>query len=425
VQKPPEGLSTHLALVEKYAKRYLWCGAPYDELYNVGWIALAKGVRGFDPDKFKNGLTAYAIHWIDGDLRRFVSRKRTNVTGRRTEKGKHLPHTASIDYFGNVAIGDSTIYPDVSLDEDVEVDTEGDDDEVGGCPLDNQVDHRLEGIRGDSFWERRTRYLDDRERHIIFARLDGTTLEKIGLDLGLSAERVRQIEIGAIKAMRGSHRLAEIDEYEWRRRSTGRGSVDPYTAPSTGNLGHDAGLFLRELEIYCKVGIGYFYRSRLQPKCRRPLLPYHEPKLVKITVFGGEYYQRQWDRLRSYEQAGRAPYASPEERAKGQDDWADWHKWKRSPSQRWRLEARRALKAQWALLFWSDDNLSEYEIWSEPNYSRVIYAKMPRYPERLPWLMAHYDFYIPKNGTLNNNGTHAKLFGHGWLVALSIGRGVA
>jgi RNA polymerase sigma factor (sigma-70 family) len=191
------------------------CGVAhrFDELYHEGWLALAKAVERYDPQKFKNGLTAYAIHWIRGALRRFVTRKQSIVTGRRTERGKFTPHTGAIGHFGNVAVGDGTVQPDASLHELAGGDGDNDDDEVcGGYDLDNVPDHSLEAARGDFFWERRTRYLGGRERFIVLGRLDGATRRNIGRDLGISPERVRQIELAINRPPIG---LKEIDHYDW------------------------------------------------------------------------------------------------------------------------------------------------------------------------------------------------------------------
>jgi hypothetical protein len=40
-------LVSHLPLVKKYARAFLWCGAPFDELYHVGWAANALLERGY------------------------------------------------------------------------------------------------------------------------------------------------------------------------------------------------------------------------------------------------------------------------------------------------------------------------------------------------------------------------------------------
>ena len=207
-------LVSHLPLVKKHARAFLWCGAPFDELYHVGWMALVKAIKGYNPEKFQNGLTAYAIHWIRGDLRRFVAKKQSLVTGRRTERGKFIPHTGAIEHFGNVAIGDGTVQPDASLHEPAGGDGDNldDDEECSGYGLDNVPDDSLETTRGDFFWEQRTRYLGGRDRFIVLAKLDGATLQEIGLQLGISAERVRQIELAIKRPPIG---LRELDQYDW------------------------------------------------------------------------------------------------------------------------------------------------------------------------------------------------------------------
>lgn len=45
-------------------------------------------------------------------------------------------------------------------------------------------------------------YLNDRERYIIEARLDGRTRSVIGAELGISDERVRQLEARAVAKLK-------------------------------------------------------------------------------------------------------------------------------------------------------------------------------------------------------------------------------
>jgi RNA polymerase sigma factor (sigma-70 family) len=369
-------LVSHLPLVKKHARAFLWCGAPFDELYHVGWLALVKAIKGYNPEKFQNGLTAYAIHWIKGDLRRFVAKKQSLVTGRRTERGKFLPHTGSIEHFGNVAVGDGTVQPDVSLHEPAGGDGEDgpDDEPCSGYGLDNVPDYSMETTRGDFFWERRTRYLGGRDRFIVLAKLDGATLKEIGLQLGISAERVRQLEL-AIK--RPPIRLRELDEYEW----------------------NSAQQFYYDCKMFCQHGIGYFYRDRRPPpKCRFPLLPYEPPRtLVRIT----EYAPREWSdqqdqKVRGYE---LTLINNPPPRIYdygGQDEWTDWKIWERQESKQWKLSARTKLKAEHQTMFWPSDSLSDYEIWSEPSAIGIFYAK-GSYPYRVPYLTASHTA-LDKNG---------------------------
>ena len=382
-----KGLVSHLPLVKKLARSFLWCGAPFDELYHVGWLALAKAVEKYDPQKFKNGLTAYAIHWIRGDLRRFVAKKRSLVRGRRTEHGKFVPHTGAIEHYGNVAVGDGTVQSDVSLHEQAGGDgIESDDDEqVSGYDLDNVPDYSLETTRGDFFWEQRTRYLGGRERFIVLAKLDGATRPEIGLQLGISAERVRQIE-RAIK--RSPIGLKELDQYGWTSSGYCPDGVGFFCRDRTDRIRLQLKSFRYECEMFCRHGIGYLYRDRRPPpKCRFPLLPYEPPKtLVRITVYAPR--DEQYDKmLRGYE---LTLVNNPTPRIYdfgGQDEWTNWKIWKRQKPQSWRVSARIRLKADHATMFWPSDSLSDYEIFSEPNAIGIFYAKGP-YPYRVPFLTA-------------------------------------
>src|SRR5262245_30594129 len=96
-------------------------------------------------------------------------------------------------------------------------------------------------------------------------------------------------------------------------------------------------------------------------KCRRPILPYKEPAATKQNIlikFGpAEYYRDHWERVLSYERIGFAPYASKEERNATQPIWK-----RQTPKPNWAIKALAKLKAEHATLFWSDDNLSNYEI---------------------------------------------------------------
>jgi hypothetical protein len=130
-----------------------------------------------------------------------------------------------------------------------------------------------------------------------------------------------------------------------------------------------------------------------------------------------EYYRDQWERQRSFEPIGFAPYEDSKEKAKGQPDWK-----RPTPTPKWKLVTRAKLKAEHACLFWSSDNLSAYEIWSELSYSTAFCAK-GRSPIALPFLMAAHDFYQPKKGTIKPDGSPEKRTGRGPWSASIIGEG--
>jgi RNA polymerase sigma-32 factor len=102
--------------------------------------------------------------------------------------------------------------PDTSLSAPV-----SSEDETGAARMDFLVDDRplqdevVEGMIDDkrrSEWlQDALEILNDREKRIIVRRRlteDGATLETLGTELGISKERVRQIENRALEKLRGA-----------------------------------------------------------------------------------------------------------------------------------------------------------------------------------------------------------------------------
>src|SRR5262249_7543561 len=115
------------------------------------------------------------------------------------------------------------------------------------------------------------------------------------------------------------------------------------------------------------------------------------------------------ERLKIAERIGFPVFAFKSEEAKQQDDWQGWRKWRRNSPQKWRLIARKRLNADDA--FWGSDDLHNYEIWSVDATSRIIYAKPPRYPERLPWLLAWHTYCDKKGDPIESYMWAASLIG--------------
>jgi hypothetical protein len=396
----------YLPLAISRAKIFKWSGYSLGELASVAEMGLGEAVERFNPKKYNNGLAAYARLWIDGALKRFITNNQSIVGGIRKERGKFLPRASSVNHFGNAAIGDGEFHKDTSLADEIGGDNDNSDDEDGaGTLLDTFADHKLEAIRGDYFWERLE----------VHKRSSGTEhwLRLLAKKIGCACECWRWYWIGEA----------------W--------------------LDNDAELFRRERIEYCKRGVGYLLRDRrTENKCRRIILPYEPPAWTvacedkrpgcncigcRPTKLGpADDYQRQRERLRSFERIGFAPYEDANEVARSQDDWKDWKRWKRNEARKWKLKARKKhkwklterkkLKAEHAGLSWPDDNLSSYEIWSKPSYSAAFYAKGP-VPYRLPFLMAQHDFYVPKNGTIKPDGSPERRTGRGLWSATIIGEG--
>lgn len=301
----------------------------------------------------KNGLAAYAIPWIEGALKRWITQNLSIVSGERNEDGTHKPKASRIAYFGNVAKGYGEPSRDVSLNEEVTFEADnGDDENCSSTRIENWVDHRIENIRGADFERRLTHY-------------------RRGIDLKVGCRTGEWRWIG--HTWFGSQQSKSL--------FVGYGCGIEYR-----NDDHDARLFYAERREFYRHGIGYFLRSRRTAKCRRQILPYNEPAWAKHKIqikFGpAEYYRDQLERQRSFERVGFGPRQSAKERNASQPDWK-----RPMPKRKWTIEAREKFKAECATLFWSDDNLSEYEIWSEPVYSRAVYESYFK-PHPVPWLTA-------------------------------------
>ena len=130
------------------AKKHLKSGRDFDELVNAGMAGLAKAIAKYRRGS-NNGLSAYAVSWIEGEIKDFVTNSYYVVMPHkarvRNERGKHYPAGASVEHFGNVAIGDGSLGADLSSNAELANDGEhGDDEEGGGTHLDERVDRHLE-----------------------------------------------------------------------------------------------------------------------------------------------------------------------------------------------------------------------------------------------------------------------------------------
>jgi RNA polymerase sigma factor (sigma-70 family) len=253
------------------AKKHLKSGRDFNELVNAGMAGLAIAT-----DKYQrgsnNGLSAYAVSWIDGEIKNFVTNSYYVVMPHkarvRNERGKHLPSGSYIEHFGNVAIGNGQLNADLSSNAELANDGEhGDDEAGGGTFLNEAVDRSLEDITGDRWWRIEQR-LSERESRILLGKRRGLTNKEIGAELRTSGEAVRQALVATTRKLR--HSPNEADLFAW--------------------LDRDAKVFRREFDEYCRKGIGHLYRGRQQPRMSRSLIAhnklYVEPAWTKHKETG-------------------------------------------------------------------------------------------------------------------------------------------
>jgi RNA polymerase sigma-32 factor len=238
---------SHLRLVVSIARQYLGYGLPHGDLIQEGNVGLMKAVKRFDPDQGVR-LVSYAMHWIKAEIHEYVLKNWRMVKTATTKAQRKLFFNlrSKKQGFRSDALDGDTHREAFSDDEidivardlnvkpeevremerrlsggDVVLDpAQGDDSEERFGPIAFLADaaHEptamIESAQRDVLASEGIAQalgeLDDRSRRIVAERWlkvndDGTggmTLHELAAEYGVSAERVRQIEVAAMKKMR-------------------------------------------------------------------------------------------------------------------------------------------------------------------------------------------------------------------------------
>jgi RNA polymerase primary sigma factor len=220
-------ISSNLRLVVRIARDYTNLGLPFLDVISEGNIGLMAAVDRFDPSKGAK-LSTYAAWWIRQSITRALSNQSKTIRlpshfgekiaklrqvalqmsgelGREPtddELGEEIGiASAKVSQMRVVAIRPASLDAPVSDDEPTEFGDSVEDREAQ-TPYESLRDKDLQG-EVDGLLEG----LDRRERKIISQRFgfDGgkrKTLEEIGKQLGVSRERIRQLETTALLKMR-------------------------------------------------------------------------------------------------------------------------------------------------------------------------------------------------------------------------------
>lgn len=218
----------HLRFVVRIANGYLGYGLPLSDLIQEGNIGLMKAVRRFNPHMGVR-LVSFAVHWIKAEIHEFIIRNWRIVKVATTKAQrklffnlrnakKEIGTSFTAEEVAALAAELNVSHKDVREMEirmyahDMAFDAEDDDeDNVTVAPV-----HYLEDMRfapslqiennDEEDHSRQNLYaalegLDERSRDIVSARWladKKATLEDLALRYQISAERVRQIEKGAM-----------------------------------------------------------------------------------------------------------------------------------------------------------------------------------------------------------------------------------
>jgi RNA polymerase primary sigma factor len=234
-------VEANLRFVVSYAKRYRGMAVPLLDLIHEGNLGLMEAARRFDPSRNVKFIT-YAVWWVRQAIMHALSeqvravslpQKLSGVAARfgrevaeLTEQLERTPTRTEIA--NDLAISESDVEAlqrigssDLSLNQHVgRGESEG--AELGDLleqdaieDAEHQLIHRTAAARV----REALHDLDDKEREIVTLRFgldrDGEprTLQEIGDVLGVSRERVRQIESRAKDKLRRSKRAGELRSY--------------------------------------------------------------------------------------------------------------------------------------------------------------------------------------------------------------------
>lgn len=195
-------IQNNLRLVASIAKSYLNLGLSYDDLIQEGNLGLMYAIDNFDM-KYNNRLGTYAAWWI----RHYITRSLSNssriirIPANIIESNKDVDIQEPISIDTPINEDDDGTYRDFIPD----IEHYSIDDKIMLEELSNELANILAT-------------LDNREAEVIKKRfgLNGfipQTLEEIGVAIGVSKERIRQIERDALRKLRHPMRAKLLQDF--------------------------------------------------------------------------------------------------------------------------------------------------------------------------------------------------------------------
>jgi RNA polymerase sigma-32 factor len=237
---------SHLRLVVSVSRQYLGYGLPHADLIQEGNVGLMKAVKRFDPAMGVR-LVSYALHWIKAEMHEYILKNWRMVKVATTKAQRKLffnlrsmkqhlkEDAADMDTHRgtltpseiDIVARSLNVKPEEVLEMetrlsggDVALEPQNDDGEESYAPIAYLADEGSEPTRvleaqnrdwlaGDGIAQA-LEVLDARSRRVVEERWlkvnddssGGMTLHELASEYGVSAERIRQIEVAAMKKMR-------------------------------------------------------------------------------------------------------------------------------------------------------------------------------------------------------------------------------
>ena len=238
---------SHLRLVVAISRQYLGYGLPHGDLIQEGNIGLMKAVKRFDPDQGVR-LVSYAMHWIKAEIHEYILKNWRMVKVATTKAQRKLFfNLRSMKQEFKADVEDAQTYREtlteheidtvarqlnVKPEEVIEMETRmsggdvlldpapSDDGEVAFGPIaylsdaahepTSMIESRQRDVLASQGISTALEGLDARSRRIVEERWlkvnddgsGGMTLHELAAEYGVSAERIRQIEVAAMKKMK-------------------------------------------------------------------------------------------------------------------------------------------------------------------------------------------------------------------------------
>jgi RNA polymerase sigma-32 factor len=239
---------SHLRLVVSVSRQYLGYGLPHADLIQEGNVGLMKAVRRFDPEQGVR-LVSYAMHWIKAEIHEYILKNWRMVKVATTKAQRKLFFNLRSMKQGFKDEADAQTHRstltereidviakqlNVKREEVIEMETRmsGGDVVLDPAPADDgeeafgpvaylsdasheptaMIEARQRDALASDGVTAALETLDPRSRRIVEERWlkvnddgsGGMTLHDLAAEYGVSAERIRQIEVAAMKKMKAA-----------------------------------------------------------------------------------------------------------------------------------------------------------------------------------------------------------------------------